>query len=68
MNYAHASVNKINKWHRHLLSTRSPIVPRNRSLMFIDGDMTETQPVTILHVEDNKMVADAVKETLEMEG
>jgi CheY-like chemotaxis protein len=61
-------VNKINKWHRHLLSTRSPIIQRHQSLMFIDEEVKETQPISILHVEDNKLVADAVKETLEMEG
>jgi two-component system chemotaxis response regulator CheY len=36
--------------------------------MFISDGEKETQPVTILHVEDNQMVADAVKETLELEG
>lgn len=61
-------VNKINKWHRHLLSVRSPIIQRNQSLMFIDEDVKEMQPVSILHVEDNGLVAGAVKETLELEG
>ena len=36
--------------------------------MFIQEPDKETQPVTILHVEDNRAVADAVKEMLEMEG
>lgn len=61
-------VNKINKWHRHLLSARSPIIQRNQSLMFIEEDVKETRTVSILLVEDNKTVADAVKETLELEG
>ncbi len=61
-------VNKINKWHRHLLTVRSPIVPRNQSIMFIDEEVKETRPLSILLVEDNKTVADAVKETLELEG
>jgi CheY-like chemotaxis protein/tetratricopeptide (TPR) repeat protein len=61
-------VNKINKWHKHLLTVRSPIVHRNQSLMFIDEDVKETRPLSILLVEDNKIVADAVKETLELEG
>jgi Response regulator containing CheY-like receiver, AAA-type ATPase, and DNA-binding domains len=61
-------INKLNKWHRHLLSNRSPAVPRKFSLMFINEGEAESRPVTILHVEDNKMVADAVKETLELEG
>jgi CheY-like chemotaxis protein len=61
-------VNKINKWHRHLLGVRSPVVPRNQSLMFIDEDVKETRTISVLLVEDNKTVADAVKETLELEG
>jgi two-component system chemotaxis response regulator CheY len=36
--------------------------------MFIDEDVKQTRPVTILHVEDNQMIASAVKETLELEG
>jgi CheY-like chemotaxis protein len=60
--------NKINKWHTHLLTVRSPIIQRNQSLMFIDEDVKETRTVSILLVEDNKTVADAVKETLELEG
>ena len=61
-------INKLNKWHRHLLSARSPVVPRKFSLMFIDEDVEQRRPVTILHVEDNQMIADAVKEMLELEG
>jgi CheY-like chemotaxis protein len=61
-------VNKINKWHRHLLTLRSPVIQRNQSLMFIDEDVEETRTISILLVEDNKTVADAVKETLELEG
>lgn len=61
-------VNKLNKWHRHLLSTRSLVIPRRQSLMFIDEDEKQTRPVTILHVEDNELVAGALKETLETEG
>jgi CheY-like chemotaxis protein len=36
--------------------------------MFIDEDIKEMRPVTVLHVEDRPDVADAVKETLEDEG
>lgn len=61
-------INKLNRWYKHLLPNRAPAVPRKFSLMFINEGETETRPVTILHVEDNKMVADAVKETLELEG
>src|SRR5207253_2168593 len=60
-------INKINKWHRYLLSTRSPIIQRRRSLMFVGEAKTQAHIITILHVEDNKLVADALKETLETE-
>jgi CheY-like chemotaxis protein/tetratricopeptide (TPR) repeat protein len=66
--YHNTISNKINTWHRHLLSKRSPIIPRNQSLIFINEDEPETQPLSILHVEDYKTVADAVKEVLEDEG
>ena len=59
---------KLNTWCQHLLSTRTPIVPRNHSLMFINEAEKETQPVTILHVEDNNLVANAVRDTLKSEG
>ena len=59
---------KINKWHRHLLDIRSPIIPRHHSLMFVDESVKASRPVMILHVEDNKFVAGAMKDTLEIEG
>lgn len=59
-------INRLNSRHRELLSARTPIEPRKQSLIFVN-DM-ETWPVSILHVEDNNLVANAVKETLEMEG
>ncbi len=61
-------VNKLNRSHPHLLSNRSPVVPRRFSLMFIEEGEKEARPITILHVEDDQMVADAVKATLELEG
>ena len=61
-------VNKLNKRHRDLLSNRSPVISRKFSLMFVSEAKKETQPVTILHVEDTRMIADAVKGTLELEG
>jgi CheY-like chemotaxis protein len=66
--YHNTLVNKINRWHRGLLSRRTPIIPRNQSLMFINEEVKETQPLSILHVEDNNLVANAVKDSLEMEG
>ncbi|MCA1594258.1 MAG: response regulator, partial [Acidobacteria bacterium] len=63
----------INKRHKNLLQARSPVVPRKRSI--IRGDYASqrapvkaSRPVTILHVEDNGVVANAVKDTLELEG
>lgn len=54
--------------HPELLSLRTPVEPRKSSLMFRRGDCEETQRVTILHVEDSRVISDAVRETLEMEG
>lgn len=64
----HSLVNKLNKHHRHLLSARTPVLPRKSSLMFIDKAEAEARPITILHAEDNDLVAGAVKDTLELEG
>ena len=62
----------LNKRHKNLLHARSPVVPRKRSVI------REAPPprvlekparvVTILHVEDNKVVADALRDALESEG
>jgi CheY-like chemotaxis protein len=59
-------INRLNSRHRELLSARTPIEPRKQSLIFIND--AETRPLSILHVEDNKLIADAVKDKLEMEG
>jgi CheY-like chemotaxis protein/tetratricopeptide (TPR) repeat protein len=59
-------INRLNSRHRELLSARTPIEPRKRSLVFVRD--TEARSLSILHVEDNKLVASAVKESLEMEG
>ena len=61
-------IKKLNNQHRDLLPGRTPAKQRKRSLMFIHEADKETQSVRILHAEDNRMVADAVKEALEMEG
>ncbi len=61
-------IKKLNTWHEHLLSGRAPARERRQSLMFINDALADAPPVAILHVEDNRMVANAVKETLEMEG
>lgn len=49
-----------------MLAARTPVEPRKRSLISVSD--TETRPLSILHVEDNNLVANAVKETLEIEG
>jgi len=59
-------INRLNARHRDLLAVRTPVEPRKRSLVFVNG-MT-TQPLSILHVEDNNLVANAVRDSLEMEG
>lgn len=66
----------LNNRHKHLLHARTPIVPRRRSIIRMRAPRStpshrverKLRPVTILHVEDNGLVADAVKETLELEG
>lgn len=63
--------------HRQLLGKRTPAVPRksrSRKVARKRGARgraecrTQTQPITILHAEDNNLVAGAVKDTLEVEG
>jgi CheY-like chemotaxis protein len=55
--------------HQALADLSSPVEPRRSSLMFRDEvDCSDTGAVSILHVEDHPVVADAVKETLEGEG
>jgi CheY-like chemotaxis protein len=55
--------------HRALASLRTPVEPRRRSLMFRDEvDCPDTRIVSVLHVEDDAVVADAVNMTLSGEG
>ena len=55
--------------HRALASMRTPVEPRRRSLMFRDEvDCPDTRAVSVLHVEDDALVADAVNMTLSGEG
>jgi two-component system chemotaxis response regulator CheY len=61
-------INRLNSRYRELLPARTPIEPRKRSIIFINRGGKETQPLTVLHVEDNNSVANAVKDALEMEG
>jgi two-component system, chemotaxis family, chemotaxis protein CheY len=61
-------INRLNSRHQELLSARTPAAPRKHSLIFVNGSDVETRPLRILHVEDNKLIADSVRETLETEG
>jgi CheY-like chemotaxis protein len=62
--------------HRGLSDARTPVIPRKRSIIRVRPPRSTARyesprairPAVILHVEDNRLVADAVKETLEMEG
>jgi CheY-like chemotaxis protein/tetratricopeptide (TPR) repeat protein len=52
---------------QQLLGCRTPAVPRKRAASS-EGCPKAPRVVNILHVEDQEMVADAVRETLEAEG
>ncbi|HST52573.1 MAG TPA: response regulator, partial [Pyrinomonadaceae bacterium] len=55
--------------HKSLGHLRTPVETRKRSLMFRDDmDCPDTRAVTVLHVEDDALVADAVNMRLEDEG
>lgn len=55
--------------HKALEHLRTPVEPRKSSLMFRDEvDCPDTRPVSVLHVEDEPLVADAVRMTLDGEG
>jgi CheY-like chemotaxis protein len=66
----------LNNRHKSLLHVRSPIIPRRRSLVKVREPRRtahhradrEARAVTILFVEDNRVVADAIRDTLELEG
>ncbi|MDQ3918357.1 MAG: response regulator [Acidobacteriota bacterium] len=71
----HQSLSSILKRrHKSLSDKRTPFVPRRRSII-PDPDRParhprakQVRPATVLHVEDSKIVADTVRDTLEMEG
>jgi two-component system, chemotaxis family, chemotaxis protein CheY len=59
--------------HKELLGLRTPAKPRRRSIIRpakrAQHDAEKrARTATILHVEDSRMVADAVRDTLEIEG
>lgn len=69
-------ISLLNSRHKGLLTARSEIMPRRRSAMTRSSPprlspsapAKETRTVKILHVEDEKLVADAVRMALEDEG
>ncbi|MDQ3803571.1 MAG: response regulator [Acidobacteriota bacterium] len=71
----HQSLSRILKArHQDLLSLRTPAKTRRRSLIRHASTpkrhaaKKRAWPTTVLHVEDHKVIAEAVKETLELEG
>jgi two-component system chemotaxis response regulator CheY len=59
----------LHRRHRRLRPLRTPTEPRRSSLMFREDDTArEARMVRILHVEDDTLVANVVKETLRDEG
>lgn len=68
----HSLGDLLNKRHRDL--RHAPVVPRRRSIFRVpgrphaQGTDKQARVVTILHAEDNRLVADAVKESLQLEG
>lgn len=58
----------LRKRHQNLLHARSAIVPRKRRLIGEQEADKPIHPVTILHVEDDEMVAGMAKEMLESHG
>jgi CheY-like chemotaxis protein len=58
----------LKKKHRHLQKKRTPPTPRKATIRNSSRAAYRAKTITILHVEDHKVVADAVKETLEAEG
>jgi CheY-like chemotaxis protein/tetratricopeptide (TPR) repeat protein len=59
--------------HKRLLKERAPATPRKRSIVRLRGaertpHCRAARPALILHVEDNPLISDAVRDTLELEG
>ncbi len=68
--YHQSLIPLLNNRHKDLLPARTPVVPRKRSVIGqqVGSAEKQTRTVTILHAEDNRIVADAVRDTLELEG
>ncbi len=68
-------INALKTRHRDLLRLRTPVRTRKRSIIHYaptakqrEATKQQTRRVSILHVEDNRVVAEAVKDTLKYEG
>ena len=63
-------ISLLNNRHKDLLPSRTPVVPRKRSLIGQESSAVERQAstVSILYAEDDRFVADTLRETLEQEG
>jgi CheY-like chemotaxis protein len=72
----HSLSSLIQNHHPGLLQARAPVVPRKRSLIYLRAPRRAShyrtekaaRPVSILYAEDSRLVAEAVKHTLEAEG
>src|ERR1043165_2402380 len=67
-------ISRINKRHTNLLQARSPVLPRKRGIIR-DPDSQRKQPdsektysATIFHVEDDRFVAETLRDVFEAEG
>lgn len=64
----------LKKRHKHLLKKRTPFVPRRVSIIPDPNKpprrpiAKKSRPVTILHVEDTKVIADSFREAAESKG
>ena len=65
-------INILKTRHKDLLGLRTPAKPRRRSIIRTGQPQRaarkQVRPATVLHVEDSKIVADTVRDALEMEG
>jgi CheY-like chemotaxis protein/tetratricopeptide (TPR) repeat protein len=58
----------IERRHPELLSKRSPVIRRRRGIVRDEGEEAPAPQISILHVEDEKIVSGTVRDTLSYEG
>lgn len=66
----------LNSRHKSLKGARTPAVPRRRSIVRLRGRQRkqhcraghDASPLRVLHVEDDRTISDAIRDTLEPEG